>query len=86
MNLLENDDQPHKADYLTFLREMCVYNNQGINQNQEAIYKLLKKHNHKKIALIKDKEDPDKITLKDGKLIIPFKLQNDPKEMYFINE
>ncbi|CAD8132784.1 unnamed protein product [Paramecium pentaurelia] len=86
LNLLENDDQPHKADYLTFLREMCVYNNQGINQNQEAIYKLLKKHNHKKIALIKDKEDPDKISLKDGKLIIPFKLQNDPKEMYFINE
>ncbi|CAD8103545.1 unnamed protein product [Paramecium sonneborni] len=86
LNLLENDDQSHKADYLTFLRQMCVYNNQGINQNQEAIYKLLKKHNHKKIALIKDKEDPDKISLKDGKLIIPFKLQNDPKEMYFINE
>ncbi|CAD8068825.1 unnamed protein product [Paramecium sonneborni] len=86
LNLLETDEQAHKADFLTFLREMCIYNNQGINQNQEAIYKLLKKHNHKKIQLIKDKEDPDKISLKDGKLLIPFKLQNDPKEMYFINE
>ncbi|CAD8059333.1 unnamed protein product [Paramecium primaurelia] len=86
LNLLETDEQAHKADFLTFLREMCIYNNQGINSNQEAIYKLLKKHNHKKIQLIKDREDPDKISLKDGKLLIPFKLQNDPKEMYFINE
>lgn len=26
LNLLETDEQSHKADYLTFLREMCIFN------------------------------------------------------------
>lgn len=86
LSMLEQDEQPHKAAFLTFLRSMCIFSDAGINQNQETIYKLLKKHNQKKISIVKDREDMDKISVKDGHLMVPLKLLNDPKEMQFINE
>lgn len=31
LSMLEQDEQPHKAAFLTFLRSMCIFSDAGIN-------------------------------------------------------
>lgn len=48
VQLLEDDSLLHKYYFLRFLRNVCIFGNNGINSNQENIFKLYKKLNEQK--------------------------------------
>lgn len=55
MNLSSDKNAIYKSDYLNFLLSICKYKNQGINLNQENIYKKFKKYSSIRAKLKFDK-------------------------------
>jgi uncharacterized protein YktA (UPF0223 family) len=51
VNLIWDDEAQNNSDYLKFLRSVCRFNEEGININQENIFKLYKRYNDVKPKL-----------------------------------